>query len=456
MYHSRPRTAEILQETGRVVAKSGVMMKAKPARNDQGNFLYKDLIDQLNPRDPLLKLAAAIPWERFEQEFSGLYSDHGRPAKPIRLMVGLMILKQLENLSDERVIEAWVRNPYYQAFCGETHFQWKFPCDHSDFTYFRRRIGEDGTRLIFEISVGLHGDDAKEREVTVDTTVQEKNITFPTDVKLLTKVIEKCRKIAAEEGIGLRRSFRRELPGLLRQRFKSRKTIKRIRTMAGVLIRELERKLPREALARHEEDLLLFRRVQTQRRSDKNKIYSLHESDVLCIGKGKEHKKYEFGRKASIAVTKTTGVIVGAMSFKENVFDGHTLPEALEQVWQITESCPETAICDRGYRGRKKVGDTSILTPGRPKKSDTAYQRHKARQRFRRRAGIEPVIGHVKHDHRMARNFLKGVIGDAINLFMACAAFNFRKWMRRLGQIFALLALRLSLGTRRHQELAVA
>ncbi|WP_237559856.1 IS5 family transposase [Desulfohalovibrio reitneri] len=422
-------------------------MKAKPAKSDQGNFLYEDLIDQLNPKDPLLKLAANIPWERFEQEFSSLYSEYGRPAKPIRLMVGLMILKQLENLSDERVIEAWVRNPYYQAFCGETHFRWRLPCDPTDLVYFRKRIGEGGARLIFEVSVGLHGDDAMEREIAVDTTVQEKNITFPTDVKLLTKVIKRCRAIAEFEGISLRRSFRRELPGLLRQRFKSRKIIKRIRTMAGVLIRELERKLPRDSLARHREAMQLFRRVHDQKRTDKNKIYSLHEPDVLCIGKGKEHKKYEFGRKASIAWTKTTGVIVGAMSFKENVFDGHTLPDVLEQVSQITESCPEAAICDRGYRGRKKVGDTSILIPGRPKKSDTPYQRRKARQRFRRRAGIEPVIGHLKHDFRMAKNFLKGALGDAINLLMAAAAFNFKKWMRGLKHFLSLFAPWLCFGT---------
>lgn len=422
-------------------------MKAKPARRDQDTFLYEDLIDQLNPKHSLLQLGKRIPWERFEQEFSPLYSEHGRPAKPVRLMVGLMILKQLENLSDERVIKAWVQNPYYQAFCGETHFQWKFPCDHSDFTYFRRRIGENGARLIFKVSVSLHGDAATEREITVDTTVQEKNITFPTDVKLLTKIVKRCRAIAESEGIRLRRSFRRELPDLLRQRFKSRKTIKRIRTMAGVLIRELERKLPRESLARYEDDLLLFRRVHAKKRTDKNKIYSPHEPDVLCIGKGKEHKKYEFGRKASIAWTKTTGVIVGAMSFKENVFDGHTLPDVLEQVWQITESCPEAAICDRGYRGRKKVGDTDILIPDRPKKSDTPYQRRKARQRFRRRAGIEPVIGHLKYDYRMARDYLKGgVIGDAINLFMACAVYNFKKWMRELRHLLSLFAVWLCFG----------
>ncbi|ADU61435.1 MAG: IS5 family transposase [Pseudodesulfovibrio sp.] len=102
-------------------------MKAKPARNDQGNFLYEDLIDQLNPKDPLLKLAAAISWERFEQEFPGLYSEHGRPAKPIRLMAGLMILKRLENLSDERVIEEWVRNPYYRPSAAKHIFNGSFP-----------------------------------------------------------------------------------------------------------------------------------------------------------------------------------------------------------------------------------------------------------------------------------------------------------------------------------------
>jgi len=338
-------------------------MKAKSRGNRQVNFLYPDLLEQLNPAHPLLKLANRIPWQRFEDEFSNLYSQAGRPAKPIRLMVGLMLLKQLENLSDERVVEAWVANPYFQAFCGETRFQWKLPCNPSYFVYFRKRISEDGARLIFEVSVALHGDDAKETEVTVDTTVQEKNITFPTDTKLMTKIIKRCRKIAADEGIRLRRSFRRELPGLLLQRFKSNRIIKRIRTMAGVLIRELERKLPRAALARHGETLQLFRGVHKQKRMDKNKVYSLHEPDVLCIGKGKEHKKYEFGRKASIVVTKTTGVIVGALSFTENIYDGKTLPSVLEQAWQITETCPKVAICDRGYRGRTRVGDVEIVTP---------------------------------------------------------------------------------------------
>lgn len=429
-------------------------MRAKPEKQPQGTFLFPDLLDQLDPKHPLLQLAVRMPWDRFEEKFAGLYSDLGRPAKPTRLMVGLMMLKQLENLSDERVVEVWTQNPYFQAFCGMTEFQWKLPCDPTDLVYFRKRIGEDGARLIFEASVELHGDDAKESEITVDTTVQEKNITFPTDLKLLTKVIEGCRKIAGCEGIRLRRSFRRVIPKLRMKRMKMAKKAKKMRTMAGALIRELRRKLPSDALARHRERLDLFERVRSQKRNDKNKVYSLHEPDILCISKGKAHKQYEFGRKASVAVTKTTGVIVGAMSFNENVYDGHTLPDVLEQCWTITKTCPSAAICDRGYRGLKQVGDTHILTPKPPKKKDTTYQRLKARQRFRRRAAIEPVISHLKHDHRMVRSYLKGALGDAINLFMAATAFNLKKWMRKQGGCFALLII-LLLGTGSKRRLAV-
>ena len=125
-------------------------MKAKPKKQPQGTFLYPDLLDQLNPNHPLLQLASEIPWSRFEEEFSGLYSVNGRPAKPTRLMVGLMLLKQLENLSDERVVEVWTQNPYYQAFCGMTEFQWSLPCDPTDLVYFRKRIGEDGAQAVGE------------------------------------------------------------------------------------------------------------------------------------------------------------------------------------------------------------------------------------------------------------------------------------------------------------------
>ena len=408
-------------------------------REKQSNFLYPELMDQLNPKDPLLILGKKIPWEKIEDAFIDLYSDKGRRAKPIRLMAGLLILKQLENLSDEAVIEAWVRNPYYQAFCGENRFRWQFPCDPSDLTYFRNRIGDKGAELIFKISVELHGSKAKEKEIVVDTTVQEKNITFPTDTKLLRKIIDKCRNIAKECGIKLRRSFRRELPGLLMKRIKNKKTVKRIRTMAGVLIRELKRKLSREDLARYADQLDLFSRVHGQKRDSKNKIYSLHEPDVSCIAKGKEHKKYEFGSKVSFAMTKTNNILVGVMNFEGNPYDGHTLSPVLDQVEDITGSRPHSAFCDRGYKGKKLIKGTSIFLPGAPRKDYTPYQKKKMRQNFRRRVAIEPVIGHVKNDFRMARNYLKGVIGDAINAFMSAAAFNFRKLLRNWGHFFIFL-----------------
>lgn len=407
----------------------------------QRSFLYPDLLDQLDPRNHLLVLAGAIDWQVFEDNFRPLYAASGRPAKPIRLMVGLLILKQLENLSDERVVEAWVQNPYFQAFCGRKRFTWKLPCDPSELTYFRRRIGEDGVRKIFEVSVSLHGDKAKETEVIVDSTVQEKNITFPTDTKLLTKIVARCHAMARHENVKLRRSYQREIKGLLRIiRFKSKgrnkkefqRSIKRLRTIAGILIRELQRKLCPEALAVHQQSLCLYDRVQRQKRSDKRKIYSLHEPGVDCIGKGKAHKKYEFGAKASVTTTKTTGIIVGALSFQGNPFDGHTLPAVLSQVESIVGQRPSMAICDRGYKGQRQIETTRVIIPESGKGPKTEHEKRKARERFRRRAAIEPIIGHLKNDHRMRRNYLKGQIGDSLNLFMACAAFNFRKFIRIL------------------------
>jgi IS5 family transposase len=187
-------------------------MKPKtPSHEKQGHLLYPDLVNQLDPKDPLLLLAKQIPWERFEQDFTPLYSSVGRAAKPVRLMIGLLLLKQIENLSDEKIVEAWVRNPYYQAFCGIEIFQWNMPCDPSDLVHFRKRIGEAGVEKIFQASVALHGEKSLEREVVIDTTVQEKNITFPTDTKLRVKVMARCWKLAAQEGLHLRRSYRREL-----------------------------------------------------------------------------------------------------------------------------------------------------------------------------------------------------------------------------------------------------
>ena len=435
-------------------------MRPKSATSQkQGHLLYPDLLEQLNPKAPLLLLAKRMPWDVFEREFASLYAEVGRPAKPIRLMVGLLLLKQLENLSDERVVEAWVQNPYYQAFCGMEHFQWQLPCDPSELVHFRKRIGEAGVEKIFQASVLLHGKQALEREVVIDTTVQEKNITFPTDTKLRVKVMGRCWKLAAEEKIRLRRSYQRELKKTLRvirfsksmrDKKKVAAAVRRVKTMANALLRDLMRKLPQSSRAARTEEFARYRKAVNQERRDTNKIYSLHESDVCCISKGKEHKKYEFGAKAAVVMTKIRCIIVGAKSFSRNEYDGNTLKDVLAQVAGIRGNAPETAFCDRGFRGRKSVGGTAIVLPESPSPKSTEHFKRKARKNFGRRSAIEPVIGHLKSDFRLARNYLKGTVGDAVNLLLAAAAFNCKKWMKAVAEelLFTLMLLR----TRIHED----
>lgn len=430
----RPKTLLFLIKPGR-----NTKMKSKKSDKKQRSFLLPTLAEQCDPRQSLKQLADKLPWGIYEEAFSELYSEVGRPAKPIRLMVGLLLLKQIENLSDETLIERWVQNPYYQYFCGMEEFQWSLPCDPSDLVYFRKRIGEGGVSLIFSTSVELHEKSLKEREIVVDTTVQEKNITYPTDAKLRRKIVQKCWAIADRNQIKLRRRYKAELKELvLDQRFRRNKgteqkadaALRRMKTIAGKLIRELQRKLKPADLCFYEKTFEMFTDVLNQKRSDKNKIYSLHEPHVYCISKGKEQKKYEYGCKVSIAMTKDSGVIVGALSHPDNIYDGHTLDEVMEMVSAVLDQPPSHLIVDRGYRGRKWVEEAEVCVPNRSNQTQTKHHKAQARKRFRRRAAIEPVIGHLKHDFRMARNYLKGKLGDQINVMMAACAWNMKKWMR--------------------------
>jgi IS5 family transposase len=207
---------------------------------------------------------------------------------------------------------------------------------------------------------------------------------------------------------------------------------RRIKVIAAKILRDLERKMDTGQKLRYEKQLKLFNQVLSQKRSSKNKVYSLHQPHVGCIAKGKEHKKYEFGNKSSIVKTMKSGIIVGAMAFTGNPYDGDTLEPQLMQTERITANIPETGIVDRGYRGRKTVNGTKIVCPHKLPDNAGRYQRQKIRQWFRSRAGIEPVIGHVKHDHRMDRNYLLDELGDSINTILAAAGFNLRKMLRRL------------------------
>lgn len=414
------------------------MLSQSPHQHPQTSLF--GIVSQLDQNHPLLALANSFDWAQLELAFASRYSQQGRASKPIRLMSGLLILKQLYKLSDEAVVDQWQMNPYFQVFCGMNEFQTQVPCHATELVKFRQRIGVEGVKKIFSLSVRLHGKAAEEGTVLVDTTVQEKAITYPTDSKLLIKIINRLNKLAKKSGIRQRRTFVKETKSLrlacrhfrhVKRRSKAKKALKRLRTIAGILMRELQRKLPGCVLEQETERFALYQRVIDQRRQDTNKIYSLHESDVYCVGKGKDHKQYEYGRKASVVSTKDSNVIVGVASHDEHEHDSKTLAAALDSAHEHRNKPIKMVVVDRGYRGAKKhvPDEIDILLPGPPLKRDTAYQRQKKRILCRRRAAIEPIIGHLKHDYRLSRNWLKGSEGDAINLYLAACAWNLRKWM---------------------------
>ncbi len=410
-------------------------MITKQKSSSQLGF-YSTFEEQLDHKHPLYILGNTIDWDVFEKAFTKHYSlTMGAPSKPIRLMVSLLILKQVRNLSDESVVEQWAENSYFQYVSGQDCFCSTPPCAATELIEFRKRIGEEGIELIFKESIRINGKDAQEASLCGDTTVQEKNITYPTDDKLYKKIIAKCWKMAEKEGIELRQSYKPTIKKLkIIQRLKrnkggiakARKASKKIKTIAGRLTRELERKLTVKGLEKYGTELELFHRVLNQKRTDSDKIYSLHEPQVKCMSKGKEHKKYEFGSKASLLKTLTTNVIVGAMNFEENVHDSKTLQPTLDQYERLTGQEAEEVYLDRGYPGLKQIGNTQIHIP-KPNKNITKSQRNK----HKRRAAIEPVIGHLKQNYRLGRNFLKGSFGDSVNLMLAVAAMNFKRMMNK-------------------------
>ncbi len=301
-------------------------------------------------------------------------------------MVSLLILKYVRNLSDENLVEQWSENCYYQYLSGEEIFTPKIPCVPTELVAFRKRIGAAGAELILKESIRVNrtkNDDEVGNAVSLDSTVQEKNITYPTDDKNYKKIIKKCWKISDEESVDLRQSYVRVVKSLsIKQRFKNkknggkeaRKANKRIQIIAGRLIRELGRKLPLERLGIHLPFLKLAQQIISQKRGESNKIYSLHEPGVKCYAKGKAHKKFEFGSKASIIVDQSSGIIMGALNFAETMHDSKTIPEALEQYERLNGAEAKNVFVDRGYRGVKEYKSSKIHVP-KPDKNITKQVR---------------------------------------------------------------------------------
>ena len=402
------------------------------------------LVDFIDNQHELVLLSEKIDWNYFEDEFSPLYSKTGNPSHPIRFMVGCLLLKHLYNLGDETLASAWIMNPYMQHFCGRVFFEHQFPCDPSNFVHFRKRIGEKGIEKIFSYSVRMH--DAKTSTsnfVLSDTTVQENNTTFPTDAKLCKKVIDYCNKIAESEGIKQRQRYTKVSKQLVRNTYNgkhpkraklARKSQRQLKTIAMRLIRELERNFTAEQQEFYRESMELYTKAVTQKRNDTDKVYSLHKPFTRCIAKGKAHKQYEFGNKVGLVTTSNKGkkIILGIKSFLQTPYDGHTIEPLLEQMETGGQQLPKELVYDRGGKGKSEIKGVKISIPGVPRKTDTAYQKHTKRKKFRTRAAIEPIIGHLKTDFRLAQNYFLGETGPQINALLSATAWNMKKMMEIL------------------------
>jgi transposase, IS5 family len=434
-------------------------MRPRERRESNEQDLFRSRLDQvINMDHALVKLARTIDWGVLEKKFGAVYADgSGRPPLPTRLMAGLAILKHTYNLSDEVLCELWIENPYYQYFCGEEFFQHRLPLDRSSMTHWRNRMGEERLQALLQESLAVAtktgamkpGDLAR---VIVDTTVQPKNVTFPTDAKLLNRAREKLVKLAKRLGVELRQSYTRvgKFALIQHQRYAHAKQFKRakralrtLKTYLGRVIRDIARKIDGdpglEAAFAHL--LSLARRVRAQERGQRGpKIYSLHAPEVECIGKGKAHKPYEFGVKVSVATTlkhsKGGQFVVHAQALPGNPYDGHTLAGVIPAIEQLIGNTIERLHTDAGYRGHNAPPDYKFKIYTSKQKRRVTPQ---IKREMRRRAAVEPVIGHTKNEHRMDCNYLAGRNGDANNAILAAAGYNFRrliKWLRILLHLF--------------------
>lgn len=412
----------------------------QPKNQEDSLYLFQARLEQIiDLKHPLCKLSHAINWSVFVTEFGPYYSEtQGRPAKPIRLMVGLHYLKYAFNESDETVVERFLENPYWQYFCGFKYFEHELPLDPTTLVKWRKRVGPEKMEVLLKetIEVAKRNKILKKgacERVNVDTTVQEKAIAFPTDSGLYHKMRVKLVSAARGRDIKLRQSYTRKGKRALvkqsryrhaNQHKRANREVKRLKTYLGRVVRDIRRKAA--SIDPELNDLLVMAdRLLAQERHSKNKLYSIHASEVECISKGKTHKRYEFGCKVGLVSTSRGNWIVGIKAFHGNPYDGHTLKESLEQAERISSVSLKHVHADKGYRGHNYTGQAEVhLAGSRGKKSrwERLWQR--------RRAAVEPVISHTKHDNRMIRNYLKGIEGDKINAILCSCGYNLRKLVR--------------------------
>jgi len=432
------------------------MRPKRESKQPQREMFQIDLEQLIDMNHPLVHLGQYIDWTSFEATLGGSYHPtQGAPGISTRLMVALHYLKYQADLSDEDVVAAWVENPYWQHFSGERYFQHQMPIDPSSMTRWRKRLGEAGAEQMLRatIDAGMKMKAIRPshlQRLNVDTTVQTKAIRYPTDARSYHRCRERLVKAARAAGLKIKQSYEHVGRRLLMQssRYAHARQMKRakactrtLRTQLGRVLREIERQVEKPE-GELKKLLETARKLHAQQRHDKKKIYSVHEPEVECIAKGKAGKKYEYGNKVSVAVSSQGGWFVGSKSFTGNPYDGHTLAEQMKQVEELLGSKKVKEVhVDMGYRGHDYKGAATIHVDKR-KRGRTPQTLWR---RMKHRAAVEPSIGHLKAEHRLERNRLKGVAGNAINAVLAAAAMNFQKLMRavqgaRVSEIYAILS----------------
>ena len=425
-------------------------MRPQKIDTSQSDLFKSRLSNQLNPKDPLFILAHQVNWSYFEEEFGSFYRPGpGQPPKPIRLIVGLMMLQHMNGLSDEQVVYQWVQNPYWQYFCGYDYLQWELPIDPSSMTRWRKRLGPENLEKILAQTIvtavkieAVKPQDLK--RVIADKTVMEKNIAFPTDSKLLNRAREQLVDLASRCGLKLRQSYSRvgKFASINAGRYahakqfkRMKKEVKKLKNYLGRTVRDIERQTQDSLELRLEfADLLtMAKQLLSQEKKSTDKLYSLHAPEAYCISKGKAGKPYEFGCKVSLVLTHKQGLALSSQALHENQYDGHTLANSLKKAQELSQALIEQAFVDKGYKGHDVEG-TQVYISGQKRGMTRTLKKH-----LKRRSAIEPHIGHMKSEGKLRRNYLKGAIGDALNALFCAIGHNLRLIWRHIRSLFALM-----------------
>lgn len=422
-------------------------MKAQKINTSQDDLFKTRLSSQLNPRDPLFILSHQINWAVFEEVFGVHFpAGPGQPPKPIRLIVGLLMLEHMHGLSDDQVVLQWVQNPYWQYFCGYDHLQWQLPVDSSSLTRWRARLGQEGLEKILSETIAtavrtktVAPSDLK--KVIADTTVMEKNVSYPTDSKLLNRAREQLVRLASHWGVTLRQTYARvgKRAALQAGRYahakqfkRMKKAVKSLKNYLGRTVRDIERQIKESSDlgARFTPLLDKAKRLLAQEKRSSLKLYSLHEPDVYCIAKGKAAKPYEFGCKVALIVTHKQGLALSSQALSTNVYDGHTLKASLQNASALAQATIDQAFVDKGYRGHE-VEAAQVYISGQRRGLTRSLKKS-----LKRRSAIEPHIGHMKNTGKLRRNYLKGIIGDAFNALLCAIGHNLRMIRRTIRSLF--------------------